>query len=179
MGSHPGQTEQHAVKLVITHRNFPSLPSAGNKKSNNCCCWKTVQSQSPASIQHSPCELPGPAHGVCALWNPSMQDTGLYSLAHLALLYGGRQNTCILIFFGGKETAPPPEQRYRPRPVRAGVPGLLDLAGSHRLASKPVPVSTHIVSTHTCIISSNITAHVNSIAERTPKPLNPISIPLY
>ena len=38
------------------------------------------------------------------------------------------------VLFGGREAAPPPEQRYRPRPVRAGVPGLLlsSLAGSHR-----------------------------------------------
>ena len=51
----------------------------------------------------------------------------------------------FLFCFGGREAAPPPEQRYRPRPVRAGVPGPLSLAGSHRLASKPVPASTHIV----------------------------------
>jgi len=29
----------------------------------------------------------------------------------------------VFLFLGGKETAPPPEQRHRPQPVRAGVPG--------------------------------------------------------
>ena len=50
--------------------------------------------------------------------------------------WSGGSKTYFLYFFGGKETASPPEQRYRPRSVRAGIPGLLDLAGSHRPASK-------------------------------------------
>ena len=32
--------------------------------------------------------------------------------------------------FTREAAPPPPEQRYRPQPVRAGVPGLLSLAGS-------------------------------------------------
>ena len=41
---------------------------------------------------------------------------------------------CFCLFsFGGKETAPPPEQRYRPRPVRAGVYPMLVITPSMRV----------------------------------------------
>ena len=62
-----------------------------------------------------------------------------------ALLTSGCYYRLDYFFGGGREAAPPPEQWYRPRSVKAGVQGLLTVAGSHQLASEAVPASTHIV----------------------------------